>query len=475
MARHHAGQLREKNRGNIARRQVDAMAAGFVGPQRKAWEVVRGHVIGERPKTALTTITLPWGRGVGKTFWQQQIACAITARWDGVQRDALRPFRGVRIAWYMDTQKHWKSIHAALLDRQLGKGGFWECLGGKINRSTWTVTFPGGSVWELFASAPSHAQAARGFRADVAIGDEIDDTERNVFEAVAVPWFTEPWSFKLRIQGGTPRRGQRGLLYHLHKLGLSSEHADYHSFHATWRDVPEIVDEAVRLDAYNNRISDAVYAREWECDFKTGEGLVYDIWDSAFHVKPAPDGMRFNRLIAGKDWGYSDPGSLGVWGILGHGRDATAWRIAEVYERGQPNSWWDKKIQKHAQHAQVLYCDPSRPDRISGLQDLGINAVGAPNSIDEGIMTMADMMFLRPDPQHPANDTMRKPRLFVDPGCRAFIGEVERYRRKPHPFIPDEYLETPEDKDNHAMDESRYALHGEFGRIPGYREERAAW
>ena len=473
MARRRAGHLREKNRGNITRRQVDAMAASFVGPQRQAWNVVRDHVIAEQPKTKLTTITLPWGRGVGKTFWQQQIACAITARWDGVWRDAPRPFKGVRIAWYMDSQKHWKSIHAALLDRQLGKGGFWECLGGKINRSTWTVNFPGGSIWELYASAPAHAQAARGFRADVAIGDEIDDTDRDVFEAVAVPWFTEPWSFKLRIQGGTPRRGQRGLLYHLHKLGLSAEHPNYHSFHATWRDVPEIVDQEVRLDAYNNRISDAVYAREWECDFKTGEGLVYDVWDPQVHIAVPPDAM-FSRLIGGKDWGHTHPASFGVWGVLGHGRDATVWRLAEEYAAKRNNTWWNKRlVAMGAKDLETLYCDPSRAGRISDLRQLGINAKGADNSVDEGIMTVYDMMVPRPDPDYPADDARRRPRLFVDPACKAFCKEVELYRRRAHPVIPDEYTEEPIKQNDHAMDETRYALHGEFGRYAGYRHVRA--
>ena len=87
---------------------------------------------------------------------------------------------------------------------------------------------------------------------------------------------------------GTPRRGRYGLLYALHSLG-KSEAENYHTVHATYRDCPETVDPETVTDAKANTPPE-IFRREWECDFDSAEGLVYGLFDEAFHVrKPRPD------------------------------------------------------------------------------------------------------------------------------------------------------------------------------------------
>jgi len=49
------------------------------------------------------TVTLPFGRGCGKS-WLLRCVCWLTvAKWDGKPRAAPKPFTGVRVVWFMDT------------------------------------------------------------------------------------------------------------------------------------------------------------------------------------------------------------------------------------------------------------------------------------------------------------------------------------------------------------------------------------
>lgn len=418
------------------------------------------------------TICLPWGRGVGKSTFLRFVAFMLVAQWRGKQRIDPKTgknartingalVRGVRIVVLMPTLKQFKDVHGISIERENAED--WARLGGKLDKTTWRISFPDGSWIQPFPAELANSRRARGLRADVVISDETDDIDKSVFESVARPWFSEPFSLKIRLCGGTPTRGRHGLLYQLHAAGLSRDPKDarYHTFHATYRDAPETVDADEVEDARAHSVP-ATFAREWECDFDAAEGLVYP-FDEDFHVRTPDQGVRFTEYIVGVDHGWTDAGVFLRIGIQGHGRDATAWVLSEVYQTEKPGSWWDEQARKF--QGATFYCDPSRPDRIRDLQSRGmVTARGAENDIDTGVARVAELLFRR-DPEN-GNEFAR---LYVHPSCVNTIREFKSYRRKKDQREADRFTDEIEDRNNHAMDALRYALVGRFGKAENVR------
>jgi hypothetical protein len=425
------------------------------GPQRMAFEAIAPR----------QTISLPWGRGVGKSWFVRNVAWLLVAQNYGkLRQGSPKPLRGIRIVALMDTHKHFKDVHATSLQRELEED--WGWLGGKVNKTTLRVDFPDGSWFQPFPADQHTSKSALGLRCDVVIPDECDDIPISVFDTVVRPWFSEPWSHKIRLAAGTPRKGRHGLLYHLHKLGQSDDpkHERYHSFHATYRDAPETVDPEEVEDARENS-PPAVFAREWECNFDAAEGLVYgDVFDERFHVvADIPPEVVWSSILIGGDHGYEDPGVLLLIGIRGHGRDAEAWVIDEIYQNHQIDDWWEDRLRewhKIFPHAR-LYYDTAAASVIKGFKkNVGIKVASeVDKSIIAGIGTVANLFHIRGEGEK------RKARLYIHERCKFTIWELGAYKRRQDPHDPDRYLEDIVDKDNHAMDALRYALHNHFGPL----------
>lgn len=428
-------------------------------PQAKSLELLQpGH-----------TVCHPWGRGVGKSFWDRAWSYLQIAKWEGVIReDALDPFTGIRIAVLMPTLKQFRAVHGNLMNGELE--GKWSFLGAKINRTDWTVEFPGGSWIRPIPAQPHIIDNARGIRCDILVVDECDDVDPSVYEAVALPWLSEPWSLKTELFSGTPKRGRHGLLYARHRDGLDPNLPDYHTIHATYRDAPENVD--IRTVEKARRGNPTIFAREWECDFDAGEGLVYP-FDESFHVKEPPDRRYFTEYLVGVDWGVNDPGVFLLIGITGHGNDAVAWVLDEIYESNRAPSWWVQRAKKYGESGiKTFWCDPSSPGMI--LDFIGqahVHAQGADNAIQDGIMRVVDLLAKRPIEGTDEEEQRYYSRLYVAPRCRNTIREFGEYRRKKDPLNQDAYLEDPIDRNNHAMDALRYAMMMRFGRVSYGRHE----
>src|SRR6478735_10341327 len=72
-------------------------------PQKLAWQAVE--------KASRLTLTLAWGRGVGKSWFLRQFAWIQIAKHDGQLRtNALEPFKGVRIIFLCPTLQQFKDV-----------------------------------------------------------------------------------------------------------------------------------------------------------------------------------------------------------------------------------------------------------------------------------------------------------------------------------------------------------------------------
>jgi len=448
------------------------------------------------------TCFVGWGRGVGKSHWRRQVWYSLVALHDfKLRTEALEPFRGVRITSLAPTLKQWKEINWGGIEEELAPSGKWGFLRGKLDRQSGHIRFPGGSVVRPFPASEYNARTARGMRTDVLDADELDDIDAGVYDGVAVPWLSEPWSLAIQLLSGTPTRGRHGLWWRslqAGKLGerirggeISREDAlateagvailsvfeqlpddewpptlprdpgeatlavlgGFFAFHATYRDAPETV-SALAVARAKATTPEATFKREWEADPDAGEGLVYP-FDEAFHVRDPPPRESFREFHIGADHGWVDPAVLLRAGVQGHGDDATLWLLDEHYESECPNHVWDKRAAEWRDGR--FWPDPSRPDRIDTWRSLGLDIGETDNNLLGGIAKVAELMFIRQ-----LESGYRYARLYISPKCKNLIRELGLYRRKK--LSDGTFDEQPEDKNNHACDALRYIVVGRFGR-----------
>lgn len=413
------------------------------------------------------TVTLVWGRGLGKSYFIRLICWLLVAKYYGKKRKTLDgEITGIRIHILMPTLKQFKAVHGALFEAE--NNGKWKFLNGKIDHTDWTIRFPDGSFIMPVPAALATSERGRGFRSDVNIFDEGDDVDVSIRNAITSPWLTEPWALGLELIAGTPKRGRHGLMFDGFRAGQSSDpqEADSHSFRVKSADCPLVVLPAV-VEAARRKLSKAVFAREYEADFDSAEGLVYP-FDEDLHVREPASNVFFSRYAIGGDHGWTDPGCLLLGGITGHGADSTLWILQEEYASERPNHIWDGIVRDKYKGLRG-WLDPSRPDRINDYRRAGLNAHAADNSIEAGVARVIELLAKRETEE----DAPPFCRLYVSPRCVNTIREFKSYRRKKDPKVPDSYLEDIEDKNNHAMDALRYMVVGEFGMPSGgnYRHE----
>jgi len=116
------------------------------------------------------------------------------------------------------------------------------------------------------------------------------------------------------------------------------------------------------------------------------EGVIYDEFDHARHVIERDALPRFMpRYVAGVDWGYRNPGVLGVYGV--GGVNGALYLVAEYYHTGQMIDWWVEKARalNNEYGIEVFVCDPSEPAYINALNAAGLNAVAGFNAVIPGI------------------------------------------------------------------------------------------
>lgn len=463
----------------------------FNFPQWRAW-----HVIGPR-----RTVFLGWGRGVGKSWFRRQVWWTKIAEYEHrVRTDALEPFKGFRVTSLAPTLKQWKDIHWGGIEQELSRGGRWAHLRARLDSQTGQIWFPGGGIVRPFPATAYNARTARGMRTDLLDADEVDDIDSEVYDSIATPWLSEPWSYGLELPGGTPTRGRHGLWWRTFKAGKIGERLrngelieqvvtdeelqryrgllgddsdesnigavtdalkSIYTDHATYEDAPETVSQRAVARAIATTPS-ATFEREWRANPDAGEGLVYP-FDERIHIREPGDWRSFHEFHVGGDHGWVDAGVLLLGGIRGHGNDAELWILDEWYESECPNNVWDARAKEWAKiYAPTFWLDPSRPDRINDYKAQGCHVRDTDNEINGGVARVADLLFIRRSEDRPAWT-----RLYVSSKCKNLIREFGLYRRKK---LPDgTFDEKPEDKNNHAMDALRYMAVGRFGRPVNFR------
>jgi PBSX family phage terminase large subunit len=187
--------------------------------------------------------------------------------------------------------------------------------------------------------------------------------------------------------------------------------------------------------------------QEIEGEFIALEGLVYDEFSREKHVV-AFKGREWKEVIAGVDWGYTNPAVILV---ICFDSDLRAHVVDEFYERRKLINQIKEKAEEFSEtyNISTFYCDPSEPQNIKELKLVGLKAKQADNAVLPGIQMVKSLLQVRDD---------GLPGLLIHPRCSSTIMEFENYS---YPQEKDgrPIKEEPIKMFDHAMDALRYALY----------------
>lgn len=220
------------------------------------------------------------------------------------------------------------------------------------------------------------------------------------------------------------------------------------------------------------RLTGSRRRRLFEGVWSSAEGMVYEAWDESVHMVDEAPVLR--GYFGSVDWGWTNPGVLGVWGFDGDGR---IYCVAQVYRTEQKIEWWVRKATElnKKYDMQWISCDPSEPMHIRVFQDANLPAIEAVNDVIPGIRAMEGRL---------ANAGDGRPRMFFVKGNLVERDEV--LVEKGLPCCAEEEItsycwqepkeglnrkEEPVKFQDHGMDMCRYAvMHADMYGVGGTGE-----
>ncbi len=236
---------------------------------------------------------------------------------------------------------------------------------------------------------------------------------------------------------------------------------DYEIFLGYTRDNPYTPDEY--KDSLEALYTGTFAKQELLGEFVGFEGLVYPDFSQEKHVIDTKKYMLKDifpkRLVAGIDWGYTNPMVFHLWAIDG---DDRMYLLHEFHERKIQIEQLIDEIKNVAERylkllgshgitkIDTIYADPSEPQFIDKIRSEGFNIVAADNAIVPGIQAVTQKL------QDPGDG---KPMLMIDKSCLEVINEFNVYR---YPEIRDgrPTQENPLKVFDHAMDAIKYVIMG---------------
>lgn len=170
------------------------------------------------------------------------------------------------------------------------------------------------------------------------------------------------------------------------------------------------------------------------------EGLVYDQWDRAVHVRERHG--PWVRVFGAIDEGYTNPAVLLS---VGEDPDGRLHIFREFYETHILPSVMVEEAKRRVERDRIgqMTADPSAAGLVADLVSAGLDVTTElDNAVFDGIRRVQDRLQVRPD---------GLPRLTVDPSCERTICEFESYMWRPGKDAPVKQMD-------HAMDATRYLV-----------------
>lgn len=273
----------------------------------------------------------------------------------------------------------------------------------------------------------------------------------------------EVWTEVLRpmlvdTQGGAMFIGTPGAdgSPHFHDLWLQGQDGRdpaYKSWLFFTTDNPHIPKDEI-LEAKRNLPPD-IYKREFEADFSSTAGLIYDNFKHGLHVIPHYEPTRDEFIVGSIDPGLQNPtaATLCAWNRAGEGRI-----FKEYYEKNKLATENAEAMKKWAEPYRVAYWvidrSSKKRDMTSGLtvyQKFAdhlrplLTAPNDPGSVWAGIDEVKKLF--QPNPLN------GRPRLYIANQCHWTLWELGRYTRyKRRWHVDRNEEEKPRKLNDHLMD-----------------------
>ena len=228
----------------------------------------------------------------------------------------------------------------------------------------------------------------------------------------------------------------------LYKYFVERDGEEYALIRCSSRDNPYLPDDFVKT--LEESYSDVFARQEIDAEFVSAENRVYDSFDRSIHVRPIPPDKVFKEVVAGVDWGYSNPAVILPVGIDSDGR---MWVLDELYQSRLTMDELIAQAKRLKQEYNIsrFIADPSEPAFIAAFNMAGLPTWPGDNSLMPGIAEISARLKVQPD---------GLPRLILSPKCVHTAMEFEQYRYKE---TKDKTLAPqPIKAFDHAMDALRY-------------------
>lgn len=260
-----------------------------------------------------------------------------------------------------------------------------------------------------------------------------------------------------------------GTHNHFHELILRAEKSDTYFFsHATALDNPHFPPE--EFEIAREETPEDEFMQEWMADFRSMTTAVYPRFSRNKHMVNPKDIPAEGTDIIGIDFGHTDPFAAVFVRI---DKNQNWWIVDEIYEENLDLEQIANRLRDKM--GDVYYTriigDSSGATEIDTLKKVyNLPIIGAKkgkDTIKAGIREVSQKLKIR--------EGTGKPKLFVSSVCSNTIREFEAYERISTKDAYGETIvsETPEDKNNHAMDALRYLAldHSEYKK-PRVRRKR---
>ena len=239
----------------------------------------------------------------------------------------------------------------------------------------------------------------------------------------------------------TPR-GKNNWFAEFFDRGYDDEFKEWASIRATYKDNPRMSQSDI--DEARKTMSDAEFRQEYEADFNTYEGQVWNFdYESCTGSLKEMDTSKMD-IFAGLDVGYRDPTAFCV---LAYDWDEEKYYLLDEYLDAE------RTTEQHAKEIQMMidrwdidyiYIDSAaQQTRFDFAQNYDISTVNAKKSILDGIAHVEGIV---------GNN-----KLIVDQECLESLASLDQYQWDPNPNLLKE--KPKHNRACHMADAIRYALY----------------
>jgi hypothetical protein len=239
----------------------------------------------------------------------------------------------------------------------------------------------------------------------------------------------------------TPR-GKNNWFAEFFDRGYDDEFKEWASIRATYKDNPRMSQSDI--DEARKTMSDAEFRQEYEADFNTYEGQVWDFdYESCTGSLKEMDTSKMD-IFAGLDVGYRDPTAFCV---LAYDWDEEKYYLLDEYLDAE------RTTEQHAKEIQMMidrwdidyiYIDSAaQQTRFDFAQNYDISTVNAKKSILDGIAHVEGIVDNN--------------KLIVDQECLESLASLDQYQWDPNPNLLKE--KPKHNRACHMADAIRYALY----------------